>query len=110
MTTKYAQEQQDALEMIAEAGGPIVFLADAYRGGSIASDVTGVGVEITESALADGLIQQSEIAILVAAKNLAVVPVAGMAFKWGGEESTIKRAPRTAPDGEAIMYTVIGDA
>lgn len=111
MTTKYATEQQDALEMITESGAAIVFLADAWTGGSIASDTTGQAVEIPgdpDAYRALGLVASNPVTVLVAAKGLGVTPRPGVSFRWAARVYTVTTATPLQPDGDPILWTLIG--
>lgn len=111
MTTKYATEQQDALDMITEFGAAIVFLADAWKGGSIASDTTGQAVEIPgdpDEYRALGLVASNPCTVYVAAKGLGLTPAPGVAFRWASREYTVKAATPLQPDGDPIFWTLIG--
>lgn len=118
MTTSiYDEDAIDALAEIAAAGAPIIFLADDFRGGSIAADVTG-------SAFQDfpgdpdvyqtlSLIEKNPVTLWVAASGLGITPKPGVKFKWPaatGTKYTVRLATPLAPDGVPILWTIVGSA
>lgn len=112
VTSIYDTDAADVLAMIAEAGAPITFLADQFRGGVIASDVTGVAVEIPgdpDTLTALGLVERNPVTLLVPAKGLGITPAPGVAFVWG-TPYTVKLATPLTPDRVPILWTIVGAA
>jgi uroporphyrinogen-III decarboxylase len=113
MTSIYDETSTDALADIAEAGAPVVFLADAWKGGTIAADVTGSMVEIPgdpDVYQSLGLIESNPVTGIVAAWNLGITPSFGTQFRWAGTVYTTKLATPVAPDGTPIIWTIVGVA
>lgn len=112
-TANYDAEATSALADIAEAGAPVVFLADAWKGGSIATDVTGSAIEIPGDAdkLRElGILVANNVTLLVAAKNLGITIAPLQRFTWGGTTYTVKFPTPLQPSGTPILWTVIGVA
>jgi hypothetical protein len=113
MTSIYDETATDALADIAAAGAPVVFLADTWKGGTVAADVTGSAVEIPgdpDVYQSLSLIASNPVTLIVAAKDLGISPAFGVTFRWSGTVYTVKLATPVAPDGEAIIWTVVGVA
>jgi hypothetical protein len=127
MTTKYAADAADALEMIAEAGATVTFpgavpgtpgvydpLTGTWSGGTGATDATGSAVQIEddpERFQSIGLVLVNPITLLIAAKNLAITPAPGMLFLWASRMYMVKDVEAVDPAGDgAVLYTVIGSA
>jgi hypothetical protein len=104
MTSIYDETATDALADIAEAGAPVVFLADAWKGGAIEIP----GDPDVYQALS--LITSNPVTLIVAAWDLGVAPSFGVAFRWAGTVYTVKLATPVAPDGTPIIWTIIGVA
>lgn len=113
MATKYASEAQDALDMITEFGAPVVFVADAWKGGTIAADVTGQAVEIEgdpDTLQTLNLIQRNPVTLIVAAQGLGLTVTPGLSFRWADKPYTVQLATPLAPDGTPIVWTVVGSS
>lgn len=109
----YDAERVSVLEDIRAAGAAVTFYADTARGGSLASDVTGYAIESPgdpDVYTALGIIIQNPVTLKVAALGLGVTLSPGVQFSWGGVRYAIKRATPLAPDGDPIMWTIVGAA
>lgn len=96
--------------LITRKGAPIVFLADAWKGGTINSETTGRAVEIPgdpDVYLALGLVASNPVTVIVAAKDLGITPAPGIAFRWVATTYTVKAATPVAPDGVQIIWTLV---
>lgn len=109
----YSAVAARALATITRKGAPVVFLADTWRGGSIAADVTGQAVEIEgdpEVLQALGLLTVRSVTLLVAASGLGLTVLPGQKFTWAGTTLTVKASEPVAPNGTPIVWTVVGVA
>lgn len=117
MTTasvKYNAIAVRALATIKRNGSDVTLLADAWRGGSIATDVTVKAVEVPgdpDTLEALNLVALNPVTLLIAAYGLSARLAAGVQFRWGGTVYTTKLATPVVPDGETfILWTVVGTA
>lgn len=113
MTSIYDAVATRALATIEKNGADVVFLADAWKGGAIAADVTGSAVEIPgdpDTYQKLDLIAVNPVTLLVAAKDLAVTPAPGVTFRWASTVYTVRLATPVAPDGTPIIWTIVGSA
>lgn len=86
---------------------------DTWSGGSSVGDVTGKAVQTKSDPdrfTAAGLVLANPVTLLIAAKDLAIVPTPGMAFVWAGTQYTAKLADPHGVDEETLYYNVAGDA
>lgn len=113
-SVKYNAIAVRALATITRNGNDVTILADTWRGGSIAADVTAKAVEIPgdpDTLEALGLVALNPVTLLIAAYGLTVKFAAGVQFSWGGTVYTTKLATPLVPDAETyILWTVVGTA
>lgn len=118
---QYDAIAQRSLATIKRKGGPVTFpgggapvydpATDTWSGGA-ASAAVGRAVQVPgdpDRMSAMGLVLVNPVTLLVAAAGLAIVPTPGGTFTWAGKTYTIKFVEPVAPDGAAIIYTMVGD-
>lgn len=120
---QYDALAQRALALITKKGGPVVFpgtgtppvyneATDTYAGGTAGVNTTGRAVQVNgdpDRFAAMHLTLINPVTLIVAAVGLAITPIVGMVFIWGGVRYTIKDADTLKPDGvTAIIHTITG--
>jgi hypothetical protein len=122
----YDGAAQRALAAIAKKGAPVLFpgaiagtaghydeATDTTTPGSAATDATLRAVQIEgdpDRFQALKLILSNPVTLLIAAKDASITPAPGMAMIWAGTKYTVRDVEPLAPDGNAIIWTVIGSA
>lgn len=120
----YDDDIAEAYDDIVEAGADLLFVAgggsqpvydpvtDEWTNpGGTTTSVGGKAVQVAgdpDRYAALNLVLVNPVTLLVAAKNLTTKPKVGMQVAWAGELYTVRDVEPTAPDGTAIIYTVVG--
>lgn len=110
-TSMYEPISIRALATITRKGALIVFLADAWTGGSIAAATSGRAIEIPgdpDEYRALGLVESNPVTVIVAANGLSITPKPGTRFTWVAKTYTVKTAVPVGPDGQPIIWTLVG--
>lgn len=121
MTSIYDATSARALATIARKGADVFFpvagtppvfdqATNTWSGSTAADPVKGKAVQTendSEVIATLGLVGKTVVTLLVPAKNLALVPIAGMMLIWAGVTYTIRDPGPLAPDGIPILYTVV---
>lgn len=118
--SQYTAIAQRTLALIRRKGAAVTFTTVTGR---VYNDTTGTWTG-GDPVIATGVAVQSEddpvrfsalnltlvdpITLTVAAHGLSTVPAPNMALSWAGVTYTVKNVEAVAPDGVAIIYTVIG--
>lgn len=121
MSSQYDDDILAAAEAIADAGATIVFT----RKTTVLDEVTGATVPVTTTTPTSairvkpyrmdymrletgGLTLFDPVTLLAAASGMAFSPLPGDTFSWGANSFTVRTVDPIAPDGNAILYRVIG--
>lgn len=116
--TVYAEDIAGAAADIAAAGAPVTFTrntstynetTDATTPSTTTSSSVAIGVKsnwqkFRAQSLTIGIPQT----LLVAALSMAFDPLPGDTFVWNGFTYAVVNVEALAPDGTAILYTVVG--
>jgi hypothetical protein len=120
VTSIYAATAQRALATIRKKGAPFTLTTASGRvydpdlgtwTGGAPVVATGYAVQDEDDPMrfsALSLTLVDPVTLLAAAFGLAVVPAPNMALTWAGVIYTVKNVEAIAPDGTAIVYTLIG--
>ncbi len=125
MTSRYDAPAKRTLAMIAKFGADVTFPGTSGRRYDDATDTwsgedsaTIIGKAVAGDHKVDdiarleaqGLTLVDPVTLLIAAKDLEIVPVPDMRIEWGGKPRTIRDVDTLAPDGVAILYTVVASS
>lgn len=113
----YSAEMAGAMEMLADAGAPIVFTRQANSGYDPVTDTYATeGPELSESmavrvppeseAYADTRQPRAAAQFIVAALGMAFPPEPGMKAEFAGDQWDVVSVEPLAPAGDPIIFTV----